>query len=153
MMNLSATRFGDIEFAEDDVVHFPEGLIGFPNSTSYLILSAKPGSPFRWLQSIDEPALAFLCTDPQHYVPTYAPELSARHARELEMNPETCRMVLCTVAIPRGKPEEMTLNLAGPIVVNAEVRRGRQIVLEDGAYTIKHRVFPQTDKATEPLAA
>lgn len=152
-MTLSATRFGDVEFSDEDVVQFPEGLIGFPNSHSYILLCAKPGSPFRWLQSVDEPALAFLCTDPQHYVATYAPELSVRHARELGMTAETSRMVLCTVAIPRGKPEEMTLNLAGPIVVNAELRKGRQIVLEDGAYTIKHRVFPQTDKASETLAA
>lgn len=152
-MTLSGTRFGDIEFTDDDVVHFPEGLIGFPNSRRYVLLCAKPGSPFRWLQSLDEPALAFLCTDPAHYVADYAPTLSERHARDLGMTAETARLVLCTAAIPKGKPEEMTLNLAGPIVINAEVRRGRQIVLEDGAYTIRHRVFPQADRVREPVAA
>jgi flagellar assembly factor FliW len=152
-MTLSGTRFGDIEFNDDDIVHFPEGLIGFPNSREYVLLCAKPGSPFRWLQSLDEPALAFLCTDPIHYVPDYAPTLSERHARDLGMTVDTARLVLCTAAIPKGKPEDMTLNLAGPIVVNAEVRRGRQIVLEDGAYTIRHRVFPQADRVREPVAA
>jgi flagellar assembly factor FliW len=152
-MILSGTRFGDIEFLDEDIVHLPEGLIGFPGSKRYLILSVKPNSPFRWLQSIDEPALAFLCTDPAHYVPYYAPTLSERHARDLQMNADTPRMVLCTAAIPKGKPEDMTLNLAGPIVVNAEARVARQIVLEDGAYTVKHRVFPQTDSVNQPVAA
>ena len=152
-MTLSGTRFGDIDVTDEDIVQFPEGLIGFPNSRAYVLLSAKPDSPFRWLQSLDEPALAFLCTDPAHYVNDYAPTLSERHARDLGMDQETARMLLCTAAIPKGRPEDMTLNLAGPIVINAEVRRGRQIVLEDGAYTIRHRVFPQADRANEPVAA
>jgi flagellar assembly factor FliW len=152
-MTLSGTRFGDIEITDEDIVNFPEGLIGFPNSRRYVLLSAKPGSPFRWLQSLDEPALAFLCTDPAHYLPEYTPSISERHARDLKMTEDTPRILLCTAAIPKGKPEDMTLNLAGPIVINAEVRQGRQIVLEDGAYTIRHRVFPQADRVKEPVAA
>lgn len=152
-MTLSGTRFGDIDYTEEDVVQFQEGLIGFPGSKHYLILSVKENSPFRWLQSVEEPALAFLCTDPGHYVPYYAPAISDRHARELRLSAETPRLVLCTAAIPKGRPEDMTLNLAGPIVVNAEARIARQIVLEDGAYTIRHRVFPQADQVKEPVAA
>jgi flagellar assembly factor FliW len=152
-MTLSGTRFGDIEITDEDIVNFPEGLIGFPNSRRYVLLSAKPGSPFRWLQSLDEPALAFLCTDPAHYLPEYTPTISERHARDLKMTEDTARILLCTAAIPKGRPEDMTLNLAGPIVINAEVRQGRQIVLEDGAYTIRHRVFPQADRVKEPVAA
>lgn len=152
-MILTGTRFGDIEFSEEDIIHFAEGLIGFPNSHSFVLLCAKPGSEFRWLQSLDEPALAFLCTDPTVFVPEYAPTMPLRHARDLGMTEETPRLVLTTAAIPRGKPEDMTLNLAGPIIINAEERRGRQIVLEDGAYTIKHRVFPKAERAKEAVAA
>lgn len=152
-MTINGTRFGDIDYTEEDMIHFPEGLIGFPNSHHYVILSAKPGSAFRWLQSIDEPGLAFLCTDPVHYIEDYAPTISERHARDLQMTEDTARLLLCTAAIPKGKPEEMTLNLAGPVIINAEVRRGRQVVLEDGAYTIRHRVFPQADQAKQPVAA
>ena len=152
-MILTGTRFGDIEYTDEDIVHFSDGLIGFPNSHRYVVLSVKENSPFRWLQSLDEPALAFLCADPERYVADYSPLISERHARALEMTSETPYLLLCTAAIPRGKPEEMTLNLAGPIVVNAELRKGRQIVLEDGAYTIRHRVFPQAERVREAVAA
>lgn len=152
-MILSGTRFGDIEYTDEDVVQIPEGLIGFPGSKNYLLLSVKPDSPFRWLQSVEEPALAFLCTDPNHYVPYYAPTISDRHARELKLTTETARLLLCTAAIPKGRPSDMTLNLAGPIIVNVEARLARQIVLDDGAYTIRHRVFPQADQSKEPVAA
>jgi len=40
----------------------------------------------------------------------------------------------------------MTLNLAGPLVINAAERIGRQIVLEDKAYPVRHRVFNQGEE-------
>lgn len=152
-MTLTGTRFGDLEVAEQDTIAFPDGLIGFPTAKRFVIICPKAESPFRWLQSLDEPALAFLVTDPANYVPDYAPEISLGAARRLALNEETPRLLLTTVNIPRGKPEAMTLNLAGPIVVNAETRTASQIVLEDGAYTIKHRVFPEADRVSGTAAA
>lgn len=151
--SLTGTRFGDIEYTAEDVVVFPQGLIGFPALTQYVIVCPKPESAFRWLQSTEEPALAFLVTDPANYVPDYAPLLSQSVARDLGLKEDTARMVLTTVNIPRGKPEDMTVNLAGPILVNLETRTACQIVLEDEAYTTKYRVFHAADRKTEQVAA
>jgi flagellar assembly factor FliW len=43
----------------------------------------------------------------------------------------------------------MTVNLAGPLVVNAESGQAVQIVLDDEAYPIRFRVF---DQQTESAA-
>ncbi len=152
-MTISGTRFGNIDYEDLDIVTFHEGLVGFPSFTSFVILCPREDKPFRWLQSIDEPGLAFLVTDPAAYVEEYAPKISNSVAHFLSLEPDTPRLLFTTVNIPRGKPAEMTLNLAGPIVINAEERKGKQIVLEDGAYTTKYRVFQQADRVNEEAAA
>lgn len=136
-------RFGCIEFTADDVVTFAEGLIGFPTLCRFLIVAHKEGSPFRWLQSIDEPSVAFLAVDPAHYLTDYAPEISDREAANLRLVAETPRLVYTVVTIPNGKPNEMTINLAGPIVINLETAQAKQVVLEESVYPIRYRVFPE----------
>lgn len=138
LSSISTTRFGEIRFEPEDVVLFEQGLIGFEDQRQYVLIQHREGSPFRWLQSIEEPALAFLVTDPSQFFSDYAPEMPASVAESLHLREETARLVYTIVTIPPGRPEAMTVNLAGPIVINAEERRGRQIVLENEAYAIKH---------------
>lgn len=151
-MKLTGTRFGEIDFGPTDVLFFKEGLIGFPVLQEFVLLSQKDDSPFRWLQSVQEPAVAFLCVLPQHYVPDYNPVLSKSVVTSLKLENQTERYVLTTASIPRGEPSKMTLNLAAPILVNATTRTALQFVLEDEAYTVKHRVFPEA-KVKEGVAA
>ncbi len=152
-MTITGSRFGNIEFDDLDIITFEEGLVGFPSVTRFVILCPREDKPFRWLQSIDEPELAFLVSDPAAYVDDYAPTISQSVARSLALEPTTPRLVFTTVNIPRGKPDDMTLNLAGPLVINAVERKGKQIVLEDGAYTTKYRVFQKADRVSGDEAA
>ena len=151
-MVLTGTRFGDIDFGPNEVLFFKEGLIGFPNLQEFVLISHKDESPFRWLQSVQEPSMAFLCAIPQHFIPSYNPHLSASTIEGLRLEESTDRYVLTTASIPKGRPEEMTLNLAAPILVNANTRSALQFVLDDEAYTVKHRVFP-TAKVKQKVAA
>jgi flagellar assembly factor FliW len=150
---LLGTRFGAIEFSDEDVVTFPEGIIGFADFTAFVLLSHKPDSPFRWLQSVEEAAVAFLIVDPSAYIENYEPEISNSDASGLKLREETPRMLFSTASIPGGNAEEMTLNLAAPIVINLEARIGKQVVLEGDAYNIRHRVFPKANSASGLKAA
>ena len=151
-MKLTGTRFGDIEFGPAEVLFMRDGLIGFPQLQEFVLISHKDDSPFRWLQSVQEPAVAFLCAIPQHYLPTYNPSLPASVVEGLKLTEDTERYVLTTASIPRGMPNEMTLNLAAPILINAASRGAVQFVLDDEAYTVKHRVFPEA-KVNQKVAA
>jgi flagellar assembly factor FliW len=134
-------RFGRITYTDGDLVSFDQGLVGFPSLSSFVFIQHKEGSPFRWMQSVDEAEVAFLVVDPAHYVEGYAPEIAETSVESVGIVSETPRLVYTIVSIPPGKPEEMTLNLAGPIVVNLETGRAKQIVIEDECYPIRHRVF------------
>lgn len=144
--HFTSTRFGEVAYTEADIVTIEGGLLGFPTSSRYLILAHKEGSPFRWLQSLDEPGLAFLVVDPVHFVEGYAPILGEEAAGALGLTEGTPRLVYTIATIPNGRPEEMTINLAGPIVINGETRVARQLVIEDPNCAIKHRVFEGKDK-------
>lgn len=152
-MTLSGTRFGTIDFGPSDVIFFKTGLIGFPDLHEFVLISHKENSPFRWLQSIQEPGMAFLCALPQHFVAEYNPKLPNGVISELNLGAETERFLLSTASIPCGKPDDMTLNLAAPILVNAETQSALQFVLEDEAYTVKHRVFTEGRIVKEKVAA
>jgi flagellar assembly factor FliW len=142
-MIITGTRFGQIEFSESDIIHFDEGLIGFPKLQEFLLVPHKQDSPFRWLQAVVEPGVAFLVAEPTHFVPDYHPVK--------ENSEET--IVLATVTIPAGCPDDMTLNLAGPILVDGTSKKAKQIVLDDGSYTVRHRVFDKSKSVGEKAAA
>lgn len=149
-VRLEGTRFGAIVFDPAEAVEFPDGIIGFETSRRFITVSAGEGSPFRWLQSLDDPALAFLLADPDAFVPTYVPTLPEGALEDLGIAPEAPYILWVTANVPAGRPRDATLNLLAPIVLNPIARRGAQIVLHTDAYTIRHRAFPQ---AAEPATA
>lgn len=130
MQTITGTRFGAIDYAAEDILTFPEGLIGLSKLTRFVLLSHSEDSHFRWLQSVDEPAMAFLTTDPSAYISNYSVEVDSAQAAELGITDSTPTLLLTTVSIPAGRPEDLTLNLHGPIVVNLESKTGKQLVVE-----------------------
>lgn len=138
---LTGTRFGSIEFLLEDEFTFPEGLIGFPHLTRFLLVSHSENSPFTWLQSIDEPALAFLATDPTNFILDFSLEILDAEAVNLGLTDETPTQVLTTVSIPKGDPESMSLNLAGPIILNLETKVGKQVVVDGEPAQLKRAVL------------
>jgi flagellar assembly factor FliW len=146
------SRFGNIEFAEEDVIRFPKGLIGLNDLHEFVVVCLDEKSPFRWLQSCQEPSFALLVTDPKSYIRDYEPIYGSRTLGEISLFEESPKLVFVTVTIPPGRPQDMTLNLRGPIVINAENRIAAQCVLDDETYTTKHRVFSQSDEISTVAA-
>lgn len=137
---IESCRFGNLEVDNDQIITFPTGLVGFSELRGFVAIDHGSDSPFVWLQAIEDPAVAFLVVDPAVFIADYAPLMSEACADALQMSESTQRVVYTIVNIPPGQPEEMTLNLAGPIVVNVEKRLAAQLVLEDEIYELKHKV-------------
>jgi flagellar assembly factor FliW len=152
MRRLEGTRFGTIEFTESDIINVQDGMIGFEAYHSYVVVPAKPNSAFSWMQSTEVPALAFLVTDPNQFIADYTPEIADSDAQALELKEGTDHMVLVTTKIPPGQPNQATVNLAAPIVINVETRQARQIVLESPNFHMRQPIFDQT-KVPERSAA
>ena len=159
-MNVMTLRFGAIEIDETMIIEMPDGMLGFADRR-FVILSPDKYGQFFWLQSLDNPELAFVVTDPALFVQGYDVNLNSEEYKRIKLAPESEAIVLAVVTIARDVME-ITLNLQGPIVVNPEKMLGKQIVLEDGKYGTKQPIFagpltsyplPDDDMTTAPVSS
>jgi flagellar assembly factor FliW len=144
-LQIATTRFGALEIQEEQIIHMPSGIIGFPNDRKYVLLEQKKGSPFMWLQSVDNGALAFVLIDPLLFKPDYKVEIGPEDAEDLELQNggNEARIMVIVNILKRGedgKPTAITANLLGPIVINPEKRLAKQVVLYDGQYSHRHPI-------------
>ena len=71
-MEVRTTRFGVIEIAEDRVITFPGGMLGFGDKKEYCLLQPGDDACFFWLQCVQDPDLAFVVTDPTFFEQDYS---------------------------------------------------------------------------------
>jgi len=142
VIGFKTTRFGELEVAEDRLISFPLGLLGFPAVRSFVLLDYENDEvPFKWLQSTDDPDVAFLVMDPRFIKPDYSLSLKRSVVAEIGEFKEEDIAILVILTIPEGNPKNMSANLRGPLVVNSINMMGKQVVLEDAGYPIKYPVF------------
>jgi len=139
-MKIATLRFNEIEIAEDEIFYFEEGILGFNNQKRYLIIDTNKESPFKWFQSVDDPSLAFVVTDPLTFKSDYKIEISEEDAKELKIYDSKKTKVYVIVSIPEN-PLEMTANLVGPLVFNPEAKLAKQIVLLNDSYDTKYKIL------------
>lgn len=142
-MKFTTTRFGEIEFPEEVVLSLPAGILGFPGDRRYILLEHNvESSPFRWLQSLDSPGLAFIVVDPSMIDPRYRIDLDRDSALCIgTSNPADCA-IIAIINVPHENPIAMTANLKAPVVINAENRIGRQLILSSNLFSLNAPVFP-----------
>ncbi len=136
-IHVRSSRFGELAVPADRVLHFPQGLIGFPRAHRFVILDHRPGSPFKWMLCLDLPDVAFAVVEPACMVPDYCAPLDFA-ARSLGTDPADVALFVI-VTIP-SDPMAMTVNLMAPVVVDVRTRLSRQLVLEDGRSDPSYRV-------------
>jgi len=138
---IQTPRFGAIEVADDAIFRFPEGLLGFADLREYALLENPGGGPFKWLQSLEAPALAFVMANPADFFPTYHVALRKEERGLIELSDakDGYVFVILTVA---ANVEESTANLQGPVILNTKKRLGKQIVLGDAQWSTRHRLIP-----------
>ncbi|MBN1849913.1 MAG: flagellar assembly protein FliW [Deltaproteobacteria bacterium] len=137
-MIIQTDRFGEIEVDEKLTIHFPDGLLGFPDHKDFVILEHKPQSPFCWLQSTDSPELAFVMTNPLLFKVDYIDGLSFDERVQLVNDNGTKNVIFSIVTIPPGHAENSTVNLLGPLSIDTLTRTGRQVILANSGYSHRH---------------
>jgi flagellar assembly factor FliW len=148
-MLIETKYFGALEVAEDKVITFPQGLFAFEEKKRYILLENQDReNPLWWLQSLDDSNLAFVLINPFLFKPDYEFELSAEDVKELSLENPQEAAVFCITVIPQ-EVKKMTVNLLAPLVINAKLKKGKQIVLLQKNYTTKHLVLEEMQKAKQ----
>jgi flagellar assembly factor FliW len=134
MMETDLTGRATAECVE---ITFPAGLPGFPDARRFRIEPWGPGeTPFVLMTSVDDPDVGFVLVAPWVFYPEYEFDLDDATAERLGIHEPEDAVVLTVVTL-RERPEDATVNLLGPIVVNRHTHEAAQVVLPTSGYSVR----------------
>ena len=137
-MRTGTKYFGEIDYEQEDVLHFPRGLYGFEEEHAFLLLPFAGNGTLFCLQSLSTPQLGFVMMDPFSLEPGYTPVLQPEELRflKVERSQELDYYVMCVVRDPVGSS---TVNLRCPVAIQKD-GTAMQVILEDPAYHMRHQL-------------
>ncbi len=142
-MRINTRVFGEIDIEDEKIIHFPGGIVGFPELTDFALIhdSEKESScAIRWLQSMQEPAFAMPVMDPLAVKPDYNPEVEDELLKPLgKIDPEEI-LVLVTLTVPSDLTK-MSVNLQAPLVVNAAEKKACQVIVDTELYPVRFPIY------------
>ncbi|MGA3072353.1 MAG: flagellar assembly protein FliW [Bryobacteraceae bacterium] len=142
--------FGPVDYDEQSVMLFPEGIPAFEQEQRFLALRQPINEPLVFLQSLANPNLCFATLPALSACPGYqlsmTPEDLEALGLEAGRQPVIGRDVLCLAILSLEENAPPTVNLLAPIVVNLHTLCGRQAIQTDSPYS--HReVLPLREAA------
>lgn len=149
-MKVNTRIFGEIEVAEEKIITFDIGLMGFEDIHKYtLIFDEEDRGSIMWLQSLDEPELAFPVIDPLVVADTYNPIVEDEWLTPLgEVKSEADYFLLTVVTVP-SDVKKTTANFKAPLVINMNTYKACQIIVNNDDYQIKYNLYDYFQRKKE----
>lgn len=141
MICIETSRFGRLQMTEEAVIKVEGGLIGLPGHQDFVLIKHQGEAPFYWLQATTSPTLAVVVIDPLLFKPNYNPPLPAALLSDLGASSPKEINLFVIVTIPQGRPNQMTANLLGPLAINIDRRRAKQLILDDRLYSHREPIL------------
>ena len=142
-MFIKTRIFGDVEISDDKIITFDDGIIGFPDLKHFAIMhDEEKGSDagIKYFQSVEEPGFAMPVMDPLMVCENYNPQVNDELLTPLGELKDDNIIVLVTVTVPTDLTK-MTVNLQGPIIINADEKKGAQIIVEGTDYPVRFPIY------------
>ncbi|QDU59545.1 Flagellar assembly factor FliW [Planctomycetes bacterium Pan216] len=136
-MRLATRRFGEIDVEEDDLLTFPEGLVGLSRHKRFLLLQDPESKQLLWLQSVDFPEFTLATVPSQQVQLNYHIDVHPEEIRCLKLDNKSEAVVLL---ILNRVNEQFAVNLKGPLLLNPHRMLGKQVVLNDPDYEVRNLV-------------
>jgi len=137
---IKTTRFGEVTIQNEDLLTFPEGLLGFQDLRHFVLLDDPNDDIFAWLQSCELPSIAFPILEPEIFGQNYSASLTKNESESLKLKANQKPTYMNIITIP-DDPTQMTANLKAPIVINQTEKVARQCVLQDNSLAIREPIF------------
>lgn len=141
-MVIKTKCFGEVDIADDKLITFDNGLLGFEEYKKFTIIydvECQEDS-ISWLQSIDEPTLALPVISPLLVKPDYNPMVEDTLLAPLGAVSEENMAIFLVMTVPQDI-ELMSVNLKAPLVINADSKKGIQVIVENQDYPIKYKIY------------
>ncbi len=126
----------NISWTEDQVIHFPGGIPGFENARRFIVLSLEEYEPFHWLECVDGQPVRFAIIKPLIFRPDYQPKIRKSDLQSLNIQ-DPKELLLYVIVTLKQPLSQSTANLMGPLFINIRERTGKQILIENDAYSLR----------------
>ena len=146
-MTIDTERFGEVTYEEGDVLDFPRGIPAFEDMRRWIVVGSEDNA-IKWLQSVEDGALALPVTSPDAVRADYNARIPEDELALVGSTDPADLALLIVVSIPQGEPWNMTANLRAPIVLGLKTRKAVQVIALNEEYPIRHAVFPEDVRET-----
>lgn len=142
-MKVNTRLFGEIEIAQDKIICFENGIIGFPDCKQFTLIfdEAEDGERknISWLQSLDEPSFALPVMDPLLVKEDYNPQVEQELLKNLgDLTPDNT-YVLVTVTVP-ADIKKLSVNLKAPVIINTDELKAEQLIVDE-KFPVKYMIY------------
>jgi flagellar assembly factor FliW len=139
-VEIDTTRFSKIQIKDSELIGIRGRILGFEQHKRFVLLTVEDNTPLCWLQSVDDPALAFVAVNPRIIKPDYNPIVNEGELEFLDIK-NIDDIALLAIVTVRSHPFRVTVNLRAPILINAANRMANQVVLDDPDYPIQYDIL------------
>ena len=147
-MNIDSPRFGTLEVDEEMILHLERGMPGFPDCTQFIVMDHDKETPFKWLQSIDRPEVAFLVVEPEQVMRSYQVDVPTEVLSLVQWDKDCTEADIAVFVILNVEDGNLTANLRAPVIVNISKRVAFQMIIEDPEAPVRAPIGPK--ELTEP---
>ena len=143
------TRFGPIEFAANQAINMPRGILGFAEHKEFGItyLPNKFIDQLMLLQSFTDSDTSFLVLPLELHSGLIEEEDLVGACNTMNVDAENAAIVVIVTIRDVGGQPHITTNLRAPIILDSDTRNGWQYVLPNGKYSVRHNLSTPTDGA------
>ncbi|WP_404427555.1 flagellar assembly protein FliW [Ureibacillus chungkukjangi] len=144
-MNIKTAYLGEIEVQSSEIITFTHGIPGFEEETNFVLLPIEEKSMFQILQSVKTEGLAFILTTPFEIIADYNFDLDEATIKALKIDNENDVAVFTIVSL-KDTLANSTVNLKAPIILNTTNRQAKQVILDNGKFSIRHKLSTESKK-------
>ncbi len=140
-MDIETSRFGKITVNEEKLFNFVLPVVGFDELSKFVLLEHSNDSMFKWLQSIENPLLAFPIVSCANLAMDYVIDLPDSAVDALQIESVDDLLVMNIASIPSDDPSGATINLLAPLIFNVKNKLAGQIILSGSGYEVSCPIF------------
>lgn len=151
-MKINSRIFGEVEIDEEKIITIPNGIMGFDEYTKYAIAfdsESESKKGIMWLQSIEEPTLAFPVMDPTVVMPDYSPMVEDEWLAPIGEFKEDSELYILTILTVPSDIKNMTVNLKAPLIINTVTRKAVQLIVNNDDYLVRFGIYDILEKNKE----
>ncbi|MBS1258691.1 MAG: Flagellar assembly factor FliW [Candidatus Scalindua arabica] len=143
-MLLKTHLFGEINVEEEEVINFTKPILGFDDCTQYVLVEKESIFPTFWLQSVNNPGLAFPVVSPFSVNEDYSIKLQNHDLDDIRLKDINDILVMTLMVVPQVLSSIRT-NLRAPIIYNPVNKVAKQLVLYDDKYPVHYYIMDNTN--------